>query len=76
MSRSQNLQDYTRLLEKIGFEDIHIEDWSEGVWNGVSTNLVQKGGTWRWVGKIVQAAERSGWRFVAVRARKPSEADD
>ncbi|WVQ63009.1 uncharacterized protein L199_001158 [Kwoniella botswanensis] len=68
--RSASLEGYKEMLEKEGWKDVVIEDWSEGVWKGFSNNLIGRGGRWEKVGRAVERVEKEGWRFVAVRAKK------
>lgn len=68
-NRPKSLSEYTELLQRIGFVDVKIEDWSEQVWSGFAGNLRQRSWPWQQVAKVVEAAERSGWKFVAVRGR-------
>lgn len=69
-NRPANLEEYANLLEKIGYEDIRIEDWSDAVWKGFASNLRQRSWPWQQVAKVVEAADRTGWRFIAVRGRR------
>nr|XP_019004419.1 uncharacterized protein I203_02538 [Kwoniella mangroviensis CBS 8507]OCF67880.1 hypothetical protein I203_02538 [Kwoniella mangroviensis CBS 8507] len=68
--RPASLEEYKGLLEKEGWKDVAIKDWSKGVWEGFSKNLVGRGGRWEKVGRAVERVEKQGWRFVAVRAKK------
>ena len=71
MSRPKDLDEYKRLLLRVGYEDVRIEDWSEGVWKGFAENLKGRGGVWSWVGWSVDAADRNEWKYLALRARRP-----
>ncbi|ORY25248.1 hypothetical protein BCR39DRAFT_544616 [Naematelia encephala] len=71
VSRPKSLKDYQALLERVGYEDIVIEDWSSHVWSGFAKNLRKRGWAWKVVARGVEWAQKSGWRFVAVRARRP-----
>lgn len=72
MQRPKSFEEYQRLLEKIGFEEVVVEDWSEGVWKGLGRNLRDRGGVLGLLGRGVEAADRGGWKFIAVRARRPA----
>ncbi len=72
MQRPKDLDGYKENLEKIGYERIVVEDWSDGVWEGFATKLKERGGLWEWVGRGITAAEKGGWRFIAVKARRPA----
>ena len=74
MSRPKNLDGYKALLEAIGYEDVIVEDWTQGVWLGFAQNLRQRGVGWRFVAWVVGKAERAGWKFIAVRAKRPAQA--
>ena len=76
MNRPKSFDEYVDILERIGYSSIRIEDWSEGVWKGFSANLKERGLFWRLVGRAVDAAERNGWKFIAVRAKRPAAAVD
>lgn len=71
MQRPKTLEAYEALLGRIGFEDVVVEDWSQGVWPGFAKNLRDRGGVWATVGRGISAAESTGWRFIAARARRP-----
>jgi len=71
VSRPGSIQKYVELLNEIGYEDVVIEDWSGDVWNGFASNLRERGFLWRQVARFVEAADRSGWKFIAVRAKRP-----
>ncbi|WRT65413.1 uncharacterized protein IL334_002356 [Kwoniella shivajii] len=69
-SRPEDLEGYRLELEKEGWKDIKVEDWSKNVWPGFAKNLIDRGGRWEKVGKAVQRVEKDGWKFIAVRIRK------
>jgi len=73
MSRPKDLQAYREDLEKIGYEDVRVEDWSQAVWPGFAQNLRQRGLGWRLVAWVIGKAERAGWKFIAVRAKRPAQ---
>lgn len=58
------------MMERRGYTDIEIEDWSDGVFPGFARNLQARGGIWAYVGKVAEKAGLGGWRFIAVRARR------
>nr|XP_018264359.1 uncharacterized protein I303_02525 [Kwoniella dejecticola CBS 10117]OBR86517.1 hypothetical protein I303_02525 [Kwoniella dejecticola CBS 10117] len=70
LDRPKSLDQYKELLEKEGWKDVEVQDWSAGVWRGFAGDLMARGGKWDKVGKTVQRVEKDGWRFVAVRAKK------
>lgn len=72
VQRPRDLGGYQRNLEKIGFVDVEVEDWSDGVWEGFGKNLRDRGGAWGLVGRGIQAAHRGGWKFIAVKGRRPT----
>ena len=72
VSRPKTLEEYATLLEKIGYVDVEIEDWSPHVWKGFAANLRPRGRVWSLVSRAIEGAERAGWRFVAVRATRPA----
>ncbi|KIR40088.1 hypothetical protein I307_04812 [Cryptococcus deuterogattii 99/473] len=69
-SRPRNVAEYKAQLETGGWENVMVEDWSDGVWNGLSNNLKARGRMWSLVGRAIQVAEENGWKFIGVRARK------
>lgn len=72
--RPGGLQAYKAELESLGYDDVKVEDWGEHVWLGFATNLQRRGGFWARVGKRAKwAYEEAGWRFLAVRARRPDK---
>jgi hypothetical protein len=73
MSRPKSLDEYKALLERIGYEGVEVQDWSDGVWKGFASNLSRRGGLWRLVAWLVSVAERNGWKFIAVRGRRPAD---
>lgn len=73
MSRPKDLGQYKTLLTDIGYENIAIEDWSEDVWKGFASNLRQRGFGWRQVARLIEAADRGGWKFIAVRAKRSAQ---
>ena len=73
VNRPSTLEEYKELLERIGYVDVQIEDWSEHVWDGFADDLAKRGFAWSQVAKVIRGAKTSGWRFVAVRGRKPED---
>lgn len=71
VQRPKSLVEYKAKLEKLGYEDVTVEDWSEGVWEGFGRNLRGRGWIWGMAGRAIDAAARSKWRFVGIRARRP-----
>ena len=71
MQRPKDLDGYKRNLERIGFVDVIIQDWSEGVWEGLTRNLKGRGLIWRFIGGRIEAAQRGGCKYIAVKARRP-----
>ncbi|KAL7420539.1 hypothetical protein Q5752_004490 [Cryptotrichosporon argae] len=69
--RPASLEAYAAMLEHLGYEDVRVEDWTQGVVPGLRGFLEKKGGAWAWAAKVFAKAERDGWKFVAVRARRP-----
>jgi hypothetical protein len=76
VSRPKDLEEYTVLLERVGYTDVVVEDWSTGVWSGFAANLRKQGGSWRLVGSMAERAEKAGWRFLGVKARRPDHGAD
>lgn len=70
-SRPSGLTEYRINLEKLGYVNVYVRDWSGNVWPGFSRNLLSRGGGWPLVGGLVRRAEQAGWKFVAVRASRP-----
>nr|XP_019049943.1 hypothetical protein I302_00363 [Kwoniella bestiolae CBS 10118]OCF28873.1 hypothetical protein I302_00363 [Kwoniella bestiolae CBS 10118] len=68
--RPSSLKGYMELLEKEGWKDVEVKDWSKNVWPGFAKNLIGRGGKWEKVGRTIERVEKEGWKFVAVRARK------
>jgi hypothetical protein len=75
VSRPKSVDEYEKLLRRIGYEGVEIQDWSDGVWSGFAANLRSRGGVWKLVAWLVQGAERNGWKFIAVRGRRPALTD-
>jgi hypothetical protein len=71
VSRPKSLEEYRALLERIGYVDVVIEDWSSDVWAGFAKNLSDRGMMWSVVGRVARWADAAGWKFVAVRGRRP-----
>ncbi|KAK8861305.1 hypothetical protein IAR55_002124 [Kwoniella newhampshirensis] len=65
-----DLQGYKAQLEGEGWEDVVVQDWSEGVWPGFITDLKSRGGFWYLVGRVVEGAQKEGWKFVGVRVKR------
>ena len=70
MNRPKDLEVYKAQLEKIGYVDVKIEDWTKEVFPGFSKFLWTKGGFWKGVAKGVEWAFKNEWKFIAVRAAK------
>lgn len=70
VQRPKTLEEYKAQLHKIGYGEVEIEDWTFDVFPGFSKFLKSKSGLWPMVGRGVEWAEKRGWRYVAVRARK------
>lgn len=66
-----DVKEYKALLEKIGYTNVKIEDWSDHVWLAFAANLRGRGGMWPLVGKAAEMADGAGWKYVAVRAERP-----
>ena len=71
VSRPKTLEGYKEKLQKIGYVDVEIQDWTCSVFDGLAAHLSTKGTLWSWVGSLIGRADQSGWKFVAVRARRP-----
>lgn len=67
----KTVEAYEEGLRTLGWGDVKVEDWSEQVWPGLHSNLRARGGVWGLVGRLVGWAETGGWKYVAVRARRP-----
>ena len=74
VQRPKSLEEYKALMERIEYEEVSIEDWSDGVWNGFAGNLASRGIGWRILARVIRRAERTGWKFVAVRGKRPAQA--
>lgn len=61
-------------MGSLGYKHVEVEDWSKHVWPGFARDLKNRGGGWGVVGRIVERADKAGWRFIAVRAEKPISA--
>ncbi|KAL1410178.1 hypothetical protein Q8F55_004183 [Vanrija albida] len=72
--RPKTLDEYKALLERVGYTDVRVEDWSEHVWHGIADNLTARGGWWGVAGRVFGFADKTGWRYVAVRAVRPAQA--
>lgn len=70
MQRPKDLEVYKSQLEKIGYVNVRIEDWSKEVYPGFAKFLWTKGGFWKGVAKGAEWAYKNEWRFIAVRAEK------
>lgn len=70
MNRPKDLEAYKAQLEKIGYVDVRIEDWSKEVYPGFAKFLWTKGGFWKGVAKGAEWAFKNDWKFIAVRAAK------
>lgn len=73
MHRDNDLERYAARLERVGFGGIEIHDWTEHVFAPLAEHLRAKGAVWRGVARLFQWVERSGWKFIAVRAERPVE---
>nr|ODN98647.1 hypothetical protein L204_02611 [Cryptococcus depauperatus CBS 7855] len=67
IERPASIEEYRATLEKHGWKNVVVEDWSDNIWAGFSTHLKQSGGAWPLVGSVVRRAEKDGWRFIGVR---------
>jgi hypothetical protein len=76
LNRPRDLAAYQAQLEGMGYVNVTVEDWSDGVWPGFSRNLQGQGGIWKWVGKLVSIAESNGWKYIGVRAERPADVDE
>ena len=72
VQRPKSLDEYKAQLHKIGYAEVEIEDWTMDVFPGFSRFLKSKAGVWPVVGRGVEWAEKRGWTYVAVRAKKAS----
>jgi hypothetical protein len=70
MNRPKDLEAYKAQLEKIGYVDVRIEDWSKEVYPDFAKFLWTKGGFWKGVAKGAEWAFKNEWKFIAVRAAK------
>jgi SAM-dependent methyltransferase len=70
MNRPKDLEAYKAQLEKIGYVDVKIEDWTKEVFPGFAKFLWTKGGFWKGVAKGAEWAFKNEWKFIAVRAAK------
>jgi hypothetical protein len=70
MQRPKDLESYKAQLEKIGYVNVKIEDWSKEVYPGFAKFLWTKGGFWKGVAKGAEWAFKNEWKFIAVRAEK------
>jgi len=70
MNRPKDLEAYKAQLEKIGYVNVRIEDWTKEVFPGFAKFLWTKGGFWKGVAKGVEWAFKTDWKFIAVRAEK------
>ncbi|WWD16792.1 hypothetical protein CI109_101224 [Kwoniella shandongensis] len=61
---------FKKRLEESGWEDVIVEDWSEGVWPRFIENLRARGVFWGVVARVIESAQEEGWKFVGVRARR------
>ncbi|KZP00972.1 hypothetical protein CALVIDRAFT_560264 [Calocera viscosa TUFC12733] len=71
LSRAQ----YVRQLQRIGFDDVQVEDVTPQVFPGFATHLSKhKGADWRAFAGVIRLWMWAGARFVIVSARKPAGA--
>ncbi|WVR04085.1 hypothetical protein IAU60_001084 [Kwoniella sp. DSM 27419] len=68
--RPASLGAYKQQVKELGFAHVEVEDWSDKVWPGFSENLQGRGVFWGLVARAIRAADRSGWKFIAIRAVK------
>ncbi|RXK38844.1 hypothetical protein M231_03900 [Tremella mesenterica] len=76
LRRDWDLETYKRVLQEIGYVGVEVEDWSDHVWSGISENLRKRRGVLGLLSRGFRSAERSGWKFVAVRAEAPEISGD
>lgn len=69
--RPATLDEYKATLERIGFTDVKIEDWTSNVFKPLADNVEKKGGFWAMYAKVLRLVDSSGWKFVAVRGVRP-----
>jgi hypothetical protein len=69
--RPASVDDYVAHLGRIGYENVRIEDWTEHVFAPLAANLEARGGLWWAYAQLIRLAERTGWKFVAVRGQRP-----
>jgi len=70
--RPATLDEYAAQLEQVGYENVKIEDWTEHVFVPLADNLESRGAAWWAYSKVLRFAQRTGWKFVAVRASRPA----
>ncbi|ORX36410.1 hypothetical protein BD324DRAFT_642561 [Kockovaella imperatae] len=70
VSKTRTVEGYHELMQKIGYKNVKIEDWSDHVFPGLANHLRSRGRLWTLVAKGIEWAERGGWKFVAVRASR------
>jgi SAM-dependent methyltransferase len=70
VARPKDLAAYKAQLEKIGYVDVRIDDWTGDVWPGFARFLREKGGLWTLVARGAEWGLRNDWKFIAVRAAK------
>lgn len=70
VQRPNTLEAYREQLLKIGYAEVDIEDWTMDVFPGFAKFLRSRGGSWPVVARGVEWAQNSGWRNIAVRAKK------
>ena len=73
MHRDNDLERYKARMERVGFSGIEVHDWTEHVFAPLAEHLRSKGAIWRGVARLFEWAEKSGWKFIAVRAERPVE---
>jgi len=70
MQRPKDLVAYKAQLEKIGYVDVRIDDWTAEVFPGFAKFMRTKGGPWTLVARGAEWAFKNEWKFIAVRAEK------
>lgn len=70
MQRPKDLVAYKARLEKIGYVDVRIDDWTAEVFPGFAKFMRTKGGPWTLVARGAEWAFKNEWKFIAVRAEK------
>ena len=71
VGKSRTMEGYMDTMHRLGYVDVEIQDWTEGVFSGLAKHLRSRGWLWDTAGRLVERADKSGWKFVAVRASRP-----